>query len=97
MGAHVPLVSIVANLSGTHRLHDEPFTWGMGAEFSWEQILFLRGGFTEVPGDDSNLDSSAVGVGIGMPRESFRFRFDYSHTSISSQPNVYGLSLLWQL
>jgi hypothetical protein len=97
MGAQVPLMAVVASAQATDRRHGEVFTLGMGAEFSLEQIFFLRGGFTEDPGDYSDLDSSAWGVGLGIPTQSFRFRFDYSHTSNASQPNIYGLSLLWLL
>jgi len=94
LGAQVPLVSMVGNVDGVDRLHDQPFTWGMGTEIAVTQILFLRNGFTNDPGDeDGNVESSAWGVGLGIPAERFRLRFDYTHSSKYYEPDIYGIAL----
>lgn len=98
LGAEVPLVSMVGNVDGAHRLHDQPFTWGMGTEIAVTQILFLRNGFTNDPGDeDGSFESSAWGVGLGFPAERFRLRFDYTHSSKYYEPDIYGIALAWDL
>ena len=97
IGAPVPLVSFVCNVDGNQRLHDQPFIWGTGLELSVAKMLFLRTGFNSDPGEDFESYSSAWGVGLGVPVQSVHFRFDYTHTSSSLQPDIYGMALHWQL
>ncbi len=69
----------------------------MGSELAVAEILFLRNGFMNDPGDDDGRDSSAWGVGLGIPAERLRVRFDYTHSSKYYEPDIYGIALAWDL
>lgn len=97
--ADVPVMAIVYNVDATDRLHDEPFSWGIGGELAVAQILFVRAGsadFDDEEGETSD-DGSGWGVGLGIPAGSFRARFDYTKTTAFHEENKYGIAINWLL
>lgn len=93
-GAEVPKFVTVVNLAAVNHDGGEAKSYGMGAEVSAAQALFLRGGarFT-----DGVNDEFTWGIGFGFPIKSFRARFDYSHAEYGLTDEHMSLLLAWVL
>jgi len=98
MSRFIPSVIHPRALRVREKTHNSCKPPGTGTEVAVTQILFLRNGFTNDPGnEDSNVEGSAWGVGLGIPAERFRLRFDYTHSSRYYEPDICGSALSWDL
>jgi len=98
LSADVPVIAVVYNVDGTERLHDGPFSWGIGGELAVAQMLFVRAGSFDYDDDKSQVDDgSGWGIGLGIPAGSLRARFDYTKTSASYEKDKFGVALDWLL
>ena len=103
LGADVPVLAMVYNLEAVDRMHDAPFSWGIGGEIAVAQIVFVRAGTSDFEEDTIYDDDeegefqsqSGWGVGVGLPVGSVRTRFDYTKISDSYTEKKLGFSIDW--
>jgi hypothetical protein len=73
----------VIGLSGVFQnsnFGDDEFRFG--AEYAWNNIIFLRGGITRTQNQDNNIYGPTFGIGINIPIGSTSVGFDYSYRKV---------------
>jgi hypothetical protein len=70
--------------------NDNSENFGLGAEYLWRSILFLRGGYK------FNVDSEdwAFGAGVDVPISIAHFTFDYAFSNFKNLGSVHRFSII---
>ena len=98
--ADVPVVTVVYNVEGTDRWHNDDFSWAIGSELTVVDMLYVRAGITDFHNDMSYERESdpGWGVGFGLPIGPVRARFDFTKSpNYISEEKKYGAALEWLL